>query len=595
MWYATSFGGAFVASFIATFLVRAAARRLGLVARPRADRWHRKPTALFGGVGIFAAFLLIFVLERPTDVGGDVLLVACSTGMFLLGLVDDFVQLKPYAKLVGQIIIATAFTMFGIRLHWLPSAVLDQAVTIFWLVGITNALNLLDNLDGLAGGVAAIAALYLVYLCHLAGEIEIAKVAAGFAGAIGGFLVFNFNPASIFMGDCGSLFLGFFLGGLVLVNSRKAVGGNIISVLAVPVLLLLIPIIDTTLVTLSRRLHGRRISQGGRDHTSHRLVALGLSERAAALTLWVFATASGAVALLVRQLPWMIGAFIVPVFAFVLLFFIIFVGKVRVYEPVAAEAEGNGRALLPTLADFSYKRRLFEVLSDLVVIVLADYGAYLLRFDGAVVAPFYQEFIKSLPLVIVVQLGVLLATGLYQGLWRYTSMDDLSRLARSASVAWIASTLATTFLFRLDGYSRGALVIDGVLLFIGLAGSRVSFRLLRSSVARFQTPVGGADKRILIYGAGDGGELLLRELQNNRELGLYPVGFIDDDPHKFGRIIHGVRVLGASEQLRALVGAQRVDEVVISTSKLAAARSTEISMLCRDAGVSCRKLRIALE
>src|SRR3954471_7155443 len=102
MWYATSFGGAFVASFIATFLVRALARRLGLVARPRADRWHRKPTALFGGVGIFAAFLIAYLVRRPSHTN-DVLLVLCSLGMFLVGLVDDRVRLKPYAKLVAQI------------------------------------------------------------------------------------------------------------------------------------------------------------------------------------------------------------------------------------------------------------------------------------------------------------------------------------------------------------------------------------------------------------------------------------------------------------------------------------------------------------
>ena len=133
--------------------------------------------------------------------------------MFLVGLVDDCVHLKPYAKLVGQIVFCTFVTMFGLRLHWLPSRVLDQVLTIFWLVGITNAVNLLDNLDGLAGGIAAIAALYLVYFCHAAGFGGAAFLTATFAGAVLGFLVFNVNPASIFMGDCGSLFLGFFLGG----------------------------------------------------------------------------------------------------------------------------------------------------------------------------------------------------------------------------------------------------------------------------------------------------------------------------------------------------------------------------------------------
>src|SRR4029450_13517923 len=148
-----------------------------------------------------------------------------------------------------------------------------QALTIFWLVGITNAINLLDNLDGLAGGAAARAPLSLVSFCHAANAPALASTTAAFAGAVVGFLVFNFNPASIFMGDCGSLFLGFFLGGVALVNQQPGIRRNVITILTIPVLLLLIPIIDTSLVTLSRKLAGRPVSQGGRDHTSHRLAA----------------------------------------------------------------------------------------------------------------------------------------------------------------------------------------------------------------------------------------------------------------------------------------------------------------------------------
>src|SRR4051812_35620143 len=146
--YALSFGVAFAAALLATLAVRQLARRVGWVARPRADRWHRRPTALMGGVGIFAGFVVAYLLDRPRALSGDALLVACSAAMFLLGLVDDRIQLKPYAKLVGQMVVAALVTSFGLRLHWLPSAVLDQGLTIFWLVGITNALNLLDNIDG---------------------------------------------------------------------------------------------------------------------------------------------------------------------------------------------------------------------------------------------------------------------------------------------------------------------------------------------------------------------------------------------------------------------------------------------------------------
>jgi UDP-GlcNAc:undecaprenyl-phosphate/decaprenyl-phosphate GlcNAc-1-phosphate transferase len=572
--YALSFGIAFGASVPLTWAVRGLARRFGLVAKPRADRWHRRPTALFGGVAIFIAFVIAYLLRRPTWVQGDVLLVACGAGMFGLGLVDDFLRLKPYAKLVGQIVISTAFTMYGLRLQWLPSPVLDQALTIFWLVGITNAMNLLDNLDGLAGGVAAIAALFFVYVSHVSGNYGAGPLAAACAGALIGFLIFNFNPASIFMGDCGSLFIGFFLGAVTLVNNQTGMKRDVAAVLAVPVLLLLIPIVDTTLVTLTRRFHGRPVSQGGRDHTSHRLVALGLSERAAALTLWALAAASGGLA--------------------VLLFFLVFLGRVKVYEPVPTEAEGTGRATLPTLADFAYKRRVFEVLNDLLIIVLAYYAAFLLRFDGVLVPPFSYQFQASLPIVIAVQLAAFLSLGLYRGLWRYTSMSDLGTLLKAVGGAWVASVVVLTFVYRHEPYSRGVLIMNGALLVLGIAGSRVWFRLLRTHLVTLQAPAEA--KRVLIYGAGDGGELLVRELLNNRSLGLVPVGFIDDDPQKHGRVIHGLRVLGSLGDLRDLAArpATAFDEVLVSTT-LAPDRSAVLGELAQGTGIRTRRMRIALE
>lgn len=591
--YAFSFAIAFVASVPLTLGVRTLARRLGAVAKPRADRWHRKPTALFGGVGMFLAFLISFLVHRPADLHGDALLVVCAGGLFLLGLVDDLVNLKPYAKLVGQIAVSALFTMWGMRLNWLPSPVLDQALTIFWLVGITNAMNLLDNLDGLAGGVAAIAAAYLVYFCHMAGEPAAAALSAALCGAIAGFLIFNVNPASIFMGDCGSLFLGFFLGGVTMVNHQGGLRGNVVAVLSIPVLLLLIPIADTTLVTFSRKLAGRPVSQGGRDHTSHRLVALGLSERSAALVLWTLAAASGAIAVLVRQLAWPLTVLLLPSFALLVLFFLVFLGRVKVYDPVASEREGAGRALLPTLADFAYKRRIFEVINDLVLIVLAYYGAFLLRFDGALVQPHYQKLIASMPVVIGVQVTGFLALGLYRGLWRYTSLADLGTLLKAVGGAWIATLVVLTLLYRLDGFSRGALVMDGVLLFVGLAGSRVFFRLLRAQIARYRTPADA--KRVLIYGAGDGGELLVRELRNNQELGLVPVGFIDDDPNKQGRMIHGVRVLGPVERLEKVLKLQAVDEVLVSTLKIDPERIATLDLLAHDVGMRTRRMRIAFD
>jgi UDP-GlcNAc:undecaprenyl-phosphate GlcNAc-1-phosphate transferase len=366
----------------------------------------------------------------------------------------------------------------------------------------------------------------------------------------------------------------------------------VLAVLAIPVLLLLMPIADTTLVTISRRYHGRRVSQGGRDHTSHRLVALGLSERGATLTLWTIAAAAGAVAVMVRNTSTAVSAFLIATFGMGLLFVMVFLGRVKVYEAVSSEAEGAGRALLPTLADFSYKRRVFETLNDLVLILLAYYAAFLLRFEGeSEQAPFLSQFARSVPLVVVAQLSTFLALGMYKGVWRYTSMDDLARIVKAVGVAVVLSTVSILFVFRFEGFSRAVMVIDGALLLLGVAGSRASFRLLRNWLVRSRP--GDGQQRVLIYGAGDGGELLLRALEGDRSLGMLPVGFVDDDPQKTGRVIHGVPVIGGADELEQIITDSGVQVVVASTEKIDPARWAEVERACTERGLGARKMRIA--
>jgi UDP-GlcNAc:undecaprenyl-phosphate/decaprenyl-phosphate GlcNAc-1-phosphate transferase len=359
------------------------------------------------------------------------------------------------------------------------------------------------------------------------------------------------------------------------------------------VLLLLIPILDTALVTVSRKLHGRPVSQGGRDHTSHRLVALGLSDRAAALVLWTLSATAGGLAVLIRKMDLSVAVFVVPAFGMGVLLLLVFLGRVKVYERVATESEGRGRALVPTLADFAYKRRVFEVLNDLAIVVLAYYAAFLLRFDGALPRDEYRQFLNSLPIVISVQAVMLLVLGLYRGLWRYTSMSDLATLIKAVGGAWTSSVVVLGLVYRFEGFSRGVLLMDAVLLLSGITGSRVFFRLLRTYIERFRDYPQA--RRALIYGAGDGGELLARELLNNRNLGLQPVGFLDDDPNKHGRMIHGLRVLGSLDRLSENGGADSIDEIVVSTAKLSPERFAALGLISQKTGIRTRRMRIALE
>jgi UDP-GlcNAc:undecaprenyl-phosphate/decaprenyl-phosphate GlcNAc-1-phosphate transferase len=576
-----------------TFGVRALARARGWVAKPRTDRWHRSPTALFGGIAIFAAFLASYLVLRPSTLAGDALIVLCATGMFLLGLVDDFIVLKPYTKLVGQIVISTALTTGGMRLHFLQTEVLDQGLSIFWLVAITNALNLLDNLDGLAGGVAVIAAGFLAYFCHAAGQPQAAQIALALAGAALGFLFFNFNPASIFMGDCGSLFLGFVLGSMGLVTTAAGIRRNVVAVLAGPVFVLLIPIVDTAFVTLVRSLHGRPVSQGGRDHTSHRLVALGYSERSVALMLWAASIAAGLMALLLQRVALPMTVFLIICACVLVAFLGLFVGRVKVYASVEKDGTNSKNAFIPTLADFAYKRRVFEVLCDLSVVVIAYYGAYLLRFGGDFVEPHYSAFRNSLPVVIVVQVVVLLSLGLYKGLWRQTSLEDMYPIVKKIAGAWVATVLALTLMFRLEAISRASLVIDALLLMLGIGGSRIVIRWMSGRVGTRDPMI--KETKLLIYGANDMGEIMLRLIRNDRSLGLVAVGFIDDDASMQGRVIHGLPVVGSSECLKSEALRKGANEVAVASDALPPESVERLRELARSHGLGMRCLSFTVQ
>jgi UDP-GlcNAc:undecaprenyl-phosphate GlcNAc-1-phosphate transferase len=205
-------------------------------------------------------------------------LLACALLMFLTGLIDDLINLKPSTKLIVQIALGAILLFFNYRLNWIQSVTLDSLLTLVWVVGMTNAFNLLDNMDGLCAGVALIvgAALLIDLLPGSSGTaFADVRYLALLLGATGGFRAYNINPASIFMGDSGSLLLGFSFAAVTLSSSHEGAGrSDILSIVAAPLLVLMIPIFDTTLVTLSRLLSGRSAAQGGRDHSSHRLVAI---------------------------------------------------------------------------------------------------------------------------------------------------------------------------------------------------------------------------------------------------------------------------------------------------------------------------------
>jgi UDP-GlcNAc:undecaprenyl-phosphate GlcNAc-1-phosphate transferase len=584
-------GVSVAASALLTIFTRAFARRYGFVAKPKSDRWHKRPTAMLGGAAIFAATLLIYVILIPKT-NESLIVLGGSSFLFLVGLLDDILNIKPYQKLIGQMIGATLVVGLGLKLPITGYELVDIWITVFWLIGITNAINLLDNMDGLAAGIAAIAAASLAIGFAVNGQITELMFISVFIGALLGFLVFNFNPASIFMGDCGSMFVGFLLASSVLMGQTGGRSRGVFSILAVPVLILFVPIFDTTLVTVLRKLWGRKASQGGRDHTSHRLVALGLSERAAVLMIYAFAVAAGGLSLFVSRLEPTQSLALIGAFIIFLTIIGVYLSKVKVYEDTQEELATQNNAVFAFIVNVSYKRRIFEVFLDAFLISFAYYAAYFLLFGTFEESSNWDLFLKTLPLLVVLKLFAFLAAGVYRGLWRYTSIGDTITFTKGVVLGSILSVVAVLVLYRFQNFSRAVFVVDGIILLFLLVGSRMAFRLIREVLPMSTAREG---RRVLIYGAGDGGEMVLRELRNNSELNYQPVGFVDDDPMKKDKVINGLRVFDANGSLADICREKDIQEIFISSQKIPKATLVKVREICRDSDILLKRVYMKIE
>ena len=578
-------------SALLTVGVRFAAHKFGYVAKPKSDRWHKKPTAMYGGIAIFLSTTLLYLLLVPKTFESNVVM-AGSAFLFLVGLIDDYLNIKPYQKLIGQLFGAAIIVGFGLKLPMTGFELVDVGITVFWLVGISNAVNLLDNMDGLAAGIAAIAAGALAFGFAANGQYAELALVSIFIGTLIGFLFFNFNPASIFMGDCGSMFIGFLLASSVMIGQSGGRSRSILTILAVPVLILFVPIFDTTFVTVLRKLWGRKASQGGRDHTSHRLVALGLSERSAVLMIYAFATSAGVLAIVVSRLEPTQSFALISVFTILLSFIGVFLSKVKVYDERQEELASQNNAVFAFLIDISYKRRIFEVLLDVLLITLSYYTAYFFVPGGLDNTTNWELFRNTLPLLIVLKLFAFLAAGVYRGIWRYTSVSDLITFAKGVIAGSMLSILATLLLYRFENFSRTVFIVDGFILLFAIVGSRLAFRVFREMLP---IPFSTDGQRVLIYGAGDGGEMVLRELRNNSELMYQPVAFVDDDPLKKGKMINGLPVYDANGTLADLCRDMHIREILISTRKIPREKLGDLREICRESNVSLKRAQIKIE
>lgn len=578
--------GSFVLTLLLIPVVRRLATRWGCVVRPTQARWHKRPTPTLGGVAVFAGCFFPALLFAPSPSSSFPLLLIASQ-MFVVGLYDDLRHLNPVTKLMGQLSAAATALFFGYSLQFATWPPIDAVLTVLWIVGLTNAVNLLDNMDGLAGGIGLIAALYLAFFFYQYQDQQHFWLALALAGALAGFLVFNFHPASIFMGDVGSLVLGSTLSLLAIRAHGQA--SNIFSLVAVPTCLLLVPILDTGLVTLTRILRGQAITQGGRDHVSHRLVVLGLTEPQAVLCLYAMAATSGATTLWIEKLSYSLSLTLLPLVVLSCVLFTAYLSQVEILSPEEGYRRAMARRLPALFLTLTYKRRLFEVMLDFCLMAFAYYLAFALRFDFVLNPAHTERYLTSLPIVLIATCSAFFVAGVYRGVWRITGVEDIVRLGIGVSGGTAVSAVVLVLLYSFVGYSRAVLVLYALVLFLGIAGSRLSFRMFALLLARHHAK--GAP--VLIYGAGNGGEVVVRECRTNPHLSYRPMGFLDDDPHKQGRLVLGLPVLGGADRLAEILQRQQVQGLIISSpSILANGRAEVIRTVCEEREVWIKALRL---
>jgi UDP-GlcNAc:undecaprenyl-phosphate/decaprenyl-phosphate GlcNAc-1-phosphate transferase len=575
---------ALLLSAVLTPVARLLGRRGGLYATPTQDRWHRLAVPKTGGVALVAALVIALLAAGQ---GGALWPLLVATGlMFASGLADDIQSVGPATKLVCQLLGASVLLYLTPSISITGSPVVDLVLMLLWIVGITNAFNLLDNIDGLAVGVAATAGIFAWVTLVLDGGATLRPLVLAAAAVVGvsvGFLFYNFHPATIFMGDSGSQFLGSYIAGVTLL-ATPALKAQLVPVAIIPVVILLIPIFDTAFVTLTRGLAGRSAFVGGRDHTSHRLVALGISERCAVLLLYALAIGGGLVALGLRLLSTPIGVALVFFYVVLLAALGIYLGHIR--TPFDADAPAH---LLPT--ELTNRYRAIEVGLDTVLIVLAYYVAFSIRFRGAELMHFLPYFTRSLPIVVICQLAALWRSGKYRQMWGTLGPTELMNLFWGLGTGVGGSVIAVLYLYHFEGYSRSVFAFDAGMLAVFIGGGRIGLGALDDYLRQRRS----RGRTALVYGAGKGGALTVRELMQNAELGLRPIGFIDDDPGKRRLRVDGLPVRGTLDSLESILDGEAVATLVISIRDLPVERLERVCALCAGRSVEVRRMRFAFD
>jgi len=565
-------------------VAKAASAYFGIVAHPSSDRPHDRPTALLGGlavmVGFVAAIGFVGILSG-LPYHSLPWLAAFAIAMCFVGLLDDIVDLQPRHKFMLEMTAICILVWWGPHLDFFPYHTVNIAITIFWLITATNAFNLIDGVDGLAAGVGIVAALSIAIVAGLHQHSGTMVVALALAGALAGFMLFNFPPASVFMGDEGALAVGLVLG-VVSIQASRAGEGSLPARLAMPLLALMVPLLDTVTVTVTRLATGNPISKRGLDHSHHRLTRLGISSWTAAATLIGLQVIAGVCAIALSVVPGHEAVLLIP---FMVLFFAL-VALFLMDRSFDREAPGQIEdlpAIARVILSFGYKRRFVELIMDMALVAAAYFGAMMLRFDFDLSIAQVDRMLEGLPWIVAIGCAAFLVAGVYRGIWRYTGLAEGVRFVLAAMIAGLAVKLASAFLPIT--ISRASAVVFVLLLFNFLVGTRWSFHLFHR-IGRFLVrPV----RRFVVVGADARGAAAVQHLHSTTAGSAELLGVVDDDSFKHGKLFHGYPVLGSLDDLDGIMARTPFDEIVIAQETLSAAQQAALESFAVSHRITLRR------
>lgn len=595
-----------VFSLLLVPLVRRLAKRMGAVDQPGERKIHSMPVPRLGGVAIVASAVLtcltVWGFEliskgvihfdpgawKPVLLGGAI--------MLLVGVWDDVRPVPAWVKFLFQAVAAGIAIWLGVRVEHvslfggegLHLGALALPLTFLWIVGITNAFNLVDGLDGLAAGLAIIAAATSATIFFLLGDLQDALLLVIMLGALLGFLPYNFNPATIFLGDSGSLVVGYVLAVTAITGTQK--GATVLAV-AIPLLVFGLPIIDT-LLSMVRRCVGsvrllrssktqlkeriffaKRMFEADQQHIHHRLLALGFSHRKAVLLLYLLALGLSSLALLSVLAKYRNAGVILLGVGLATYIGIRKLG----YDEVVFLRTGT---LLRWYEQITFDRRFFLGFVDLLLISLAYWGALWLKYEPPWTGEIVTWYRNLFPLVLIIQLIGFHVQGLYRGVWRAAEVGDFLRVGLAVLSAVAFSYVLALLSVPPQGV-HSFFGIDTLLLGVLAIGVRSTYRVLD----HFQQSANVSGNTALIYGAGQDGQLILRALRQQPHFELCPIGFLDDDVNLHGRHVHRLPVLGSGDQLKSIIESQSVSCLIISSRHIHGYRLHRVMSTCRERGI----------